>query len=414
MTPRTVLLECFRAALDAVDARRRVRRSLESKPVAGSWHVVAVGKAAGAMTLGAIDAIGARVVGGLVVVPPGHLPGDLQPDEQGLVVHVSSHPVPDERSVAAGQGVAEYVASLPDDARVLYLVSGGASALLECPRPRVTLEDLRCVNEWALASGASITRINAVRARLSSLKGGGLAQLTRDRKALALMISDVPGDDPRVIGSGLLHAPDGRVVIDEHGLPAGVLDALKRAGPLTQPDRAPIPVRMVATQRLACLAAAARASTFGWQAKIVRTRLSGDAVECGRHVARSVARLPDRTVSVRSGESTVVLPEHPGRGGRNQHFALAAAIEFEALGAARARLLAAGTDGVDGATTDAGALIDARTCVRGRDSGLDPHVSLARADSGSFLEASGDLLHTGATYTNVGDLVLALNSDGDE
>ena len=117
---------------------------------------------------------------------------------------------------------------------------------------------------------------------------------------------------------------------------------------------------------------------------------------------------------VAGGETTVALPAQPGRGGRNQHLALAAAIELEARGARGVTLLAAGSDGIDGVTDDAGAIVDAGTCLRARDAGYDPHVSLAGADSGSLLEAAGDLLHTGATLTNVGDLVLGLTSGRDE
>ena len=147
----------------------------------------------------------------------------------------------------------------------------------------------------------------------------------------------------------------------------------------------------------------------GLQARVARRRYAGDAAQLGQRFARELARLPAGIVLVRCGESTVRLPPAPGRGGRNQHLALAAAIELEHRGVAGACLLVAGTDGIDGASPDAGAVVDAGTCVRARDGGFDPRVSLAQADSGSLLEASGDLLHTGATLTNVGDLVLALN-----
>jgi hydroxypyruvate reductase len=170
-------------------------------------------------------------------------------------------------------------------------------------------------------------------------------------------------------------------------------------------------VRTVATLRMACRAAADAARRHGLTATVSPRRLAGGAAALGVALATKAQRLPEDTLQVWGGESTVTLPARPGRGGRNQHLALAAAIEFERRPAPVA-LLAAGTDGIDGATPDAGAIVDPATCLRGRDAGFDPHVSLAAADSGSFLEAAGDLLHTGATLTNVGDLVLALGEQG--
>lgn len=409
LTPRDILIDAYRAALDAVDARRCVRESLLRRPVRGAWHVVAVGKAAAAMAQGAVDALGARLLSGCVVIPPGHLPAGFAPGAHGIDVLTSSHPVPDERSLAAGETLAAYVESLSQEAQLLFLVSGGASSLVERLRPGCTLADLQSLNRWALASGAPIAQVNALRRRLSRLKGGGLAVLAGSRRTLALMISDVPVDDPRVIGSGLLHAPDTPTSSTDVALPVELRAVLERAAGEAGDGGAyvpRVPVRMAATLRMACHAAAAAARKAGLDARVSPGRLAGDAADLGVAFAARASRLPDRTVRVWGGESTVTLPATPGRGGRNQHLALAAALELERL-RSRAVLLAAGTDGVDGATMDAGAVVDAATCLRGRDAGFDPHVSLAAADSGSFLEASGDLLHTGATLTNVGDLVLA-------
>ncbi len=409
--PRAVLLECFRAALDAVDARRCVRASLAARPVSGTWHVVAVGKAAGAMALGAADVLGERLAGGIVVTPPGHIPDALRAHAPHMHIVTSSHPVPDERSLAAGEAVAQFIAALPGHAPLLFLVSGGASALLERPRAGVTLDDLAQVNRWALASGAPITQVNAIRRRLSRLKGGGLAAMAGNRRSLALMISDVPRDEPRVIGSGLLHAPDPAETLETATLPPQVRAALEAAGAddrQTTPPR--VRTRMVATLRMACAAAAAKAASLGYAPHRNRVRMTGDAAGLGTRWAARARRLPPRTLAIQGGESTVELPVRPGRGGRNQHLALAAAIALEARDIRDVWLLAAGTDGIDGTTADAGAIVDAGTCGRGRDAGYDPHVSLAAADSGSFLEAAGDLLHTGATLTNVGDLVLALKA----
>jgi hydroxypyruvate reductase len=381
MTPRALLLESFAAALAAVDGRHAVDRALQRHPLLGAWHVLAIGKAAGAMAQGAVAALGSRVVDGLAVLPAGYMPHGFDAATHGIDPVYSSHPLPDERSLEAGAKVMEYVARLPPDAALLCLISGGASSLVDALMPGKTLDDLQSLNRWALQSGAPIAEINAARRQHSRLKGGGLARLAGERRLQALMISDVPGDDPRVIGSGLLHG-----------------DATTRE----------VPVRIVASIAHACRAAAAAARDRGLRTRIVRARLAGDAARFGTRIASSLARQPPGVLQVRGGESTVRLPENPGRGGRNQHLALAAALEFERLQLQGAYLLAAGTDGIDGASDDAGALVDAGTCLRARDAGCDAYQSLARADSGTLLDAAGDLLHTGPTATNVGDLVLTL------
>jgi glycerate 2-kinase len=406
----------LRAALVAVDGRRVVQQELTRRPLRGSWHVVAVGKAAAAMTQGAVAALGSQIAGGVIVVPVDHVPAGFDPATHGLRVTYGSHPLPDESSLAAGQGVADFVAGLDAGAQVLFLVSGGASSLADCLVPGVSLADLQALNRWALQSGAPIAQVNALRRRISRLKGGGLARIAQGRRTHALMISDVPGDDPRIIGSGLLHAfPDEPV-----GEPSAValspelhelLDRLPSRRQSTAGLPA-VPVRIVASTGTACRAAAAAARANGMQARLVRARIDGDAARLGVRFVASLARQSAGIVQVRGGESTVSLPAQPGRGGRNQHLALAAALELERRGLHDAHLLAAGTDGIDGAGSDAGALVDDKTCQRGRDAGCDPIESLARADSGTFLEAAGDLLHTGPTLTNVGDLVLGLRLGG--
>ncbi len=389
MTTRKILLTCLRAALDAVDGRRAVVAELVRRPVHGNWHLVAVGKAAAAMAQGAVDALGSGIAGGVLVVPVDHVPPGFDPAAHGLAIHYGSHPVPDEASLAAGAAMVDFVARLPTEAQVLFLVSGGASSLVDWLQPGVSLADLQALNRWALQSGAPISQVNAARRQVSRLKGGGLARLAQGRRLQALMISDVPGDDPRVIGSGLLHAsPD---------------------APGDVPD---VPVRIVASPGSACRAAAAAARAQGLKSRVVRARMEGDAAELGVRCVAALARQPAGIVQIRGGESTVQLPEQAGRGGRNQHLALAAALELERRGLHDASLLAVGTDGIDGASNDAGALVDVETCQRGRDAGCDPGTALARADSGTFLEAAGDLLHTGPTLTNVGDLVLGLRLGG--
>jgi hydroxypyruvate reductase len=383
-----------------------VRRQLEREALDGRWHVVAIGKAAGAMTAGAFDTLGEQAVRALVVTGPGPASAIDVLENARVRVIESAHPRPDARSLMAGMAVVEFVAGLPRSARLLWLISGGASSLVEVLSPGITLEELQCVNGWLLGSGLGIAQINAVRRRLSRLKGGGLAELARPRPGLALMISDVPGDDPAVIGSGLLHRSRDRSALPRT-LPVEVADVLARC---PDPERGAAPgvaARIVASNRHARAAARHRARTCGRLAvRVGRGEFAGDAADLGRTFARRVAAASSGTVWVWGGESTVVLPASPGRGGRNQQLALAAALEI--AGEPGVTLLAAGTDGIDGSSGDAGAIVDDSTCARGAEAGLDAPSHLLRADSGTFLEECGDLLHTGPTNTNVGDLVLGL------
>ena len=403
---RPLLLECFGAALDAVDGRRSVRRQLERAPLDGRWHVVAIGKAAGAMAAGAIDGLGERAVQALVVTVPGHGATSDVLQRAGVRVIESAHPRPDANSLAAGHAVIEFVAALPRSARLLWLISGGASSLVEVLRPGITLGELQLVNDWLLGSGLGIASINAVRRRMSRLKGGGLAAIAAPHPGLALMISDVPDDDPAVIGSGLLHRSPGRPSLPR-SLPddvAEVLACCPARGHVAVPR---VPARIVASNRHA--RAAARECARGRGCRVVRAgrgQFAGDAVALGREFARRIAAAAPGTLWVWGGESTVALPANPGRGGRNQQLALAAALAM--TGGTGLTLLAAGTDGIDGASEDAGAIVDDATCARGTEAGLDALEFLSRADSGAYLEECGDLLHTGPTGTNVGDLVLGL------
>jgi hydroxypyruvate reductase len=414
--PRRLLLDCFRAALAAVDARAAVRSALLRSPPDGEWRVIGIGKAAGAMALGAAQVLGSRIAGGLVVVPAGHVPPGLRGEAPTLAIVESAHPMPDERSLDAGEQLLACVASLPRDAQALCLVSGGASSLVEVLRPDLTLDDLQCVNRWALGSGAPIDVVNAVRCRLSRIKGGGLARQLGTRHVRALFVSDVPGDDPATIGSGLLHRhlPRAAATVPGVALPREVAAILARCGSPDESATPPVEATVVSSVGHACRAAARHARAAGVTCVVARDRFDGEAAALGAGFVSAPLHGRGARMRVAGGESTVRLPASPGRGGRNQHLALAAAYELERQPPRGQRwLLAGATDGVDGNTDDAGAIVDRRTCERGRDAGYDPHVSLERADSGTFLEGAGALLHTGPTLTNVGDLVLVLRDDGE-
>jgi len=372
---RAMLLEFFHAALAAVDGRRRVRAALVADCRSGSVSAFAVGKAAASMMLGATDALGPRLHRGLVVAPEGAIPDELAA-RPGVRCLEAGHPRPDERSLEAGRALEEFAATTPGEDLVLLFVSGGASALLEIPAPGVGLAELRALFDQSLAERLDIESLNAKRIALSLIKGGRLPGMFRASAVEAFMISDVPRDDPAVLGSGLLAAPGLRPRLV--GSLDDALEAVLRA-----------------------------AQARGLTAHRATERLQGDAEIAARRICHELA-LSAADLLFYGGETVVKLPTHPGRGGRCQHLALAAARCI--AGHPEYLLLAAGTDGQDGANGDAGAIVDGETVKRAADSGIDPAAALATANSGHLLEATGDLVNTGNTGTNVGDIVLALRS----
>ncbi len=321
----------------------------------GTYALAALGKAAPAMVAGARAVPTLELTHSFVAAPRGY--GDAD--------HHGGHPVPDDASLAAGAAFAAWLQSLPAGLPLIALVSGGASACVEHLKPGHTLVDLAARTRELIAFGVDIKEINEERGRSSLLKHGGARGLAGEREILVWALSDVPGDDLSVVGSG----------------------------PFT-----PIEAKALATNGDA-------ADAVGADYPV--QKLSGDAVKQGRLIARQL-RGAKRGVWVWGGETTVMLPAEPGCGGRAQHLALAAALELD--GVEGISLLSAGTDGIDGNSDDAGALVDGGTTARMRDEGIDPADALARADSNSALAAAGDLVSTGPTGTNVMDLVIALKA----
>lgn len=401
---RQHLLACYAAALQAVHGRTAVHDWLSHENSLHFPYVIAIGKAAPAMLQGALDALQEHLVAGLLITKLGY----ADPALRDTRIHVleAEHPVPGEGSLAAGQALLDFLAGLPADAPLLFLVSGGASALVEVLPDGVTLADLRSANDWLLAYGWDITRINQLRRQLSCIKGGKLRACLGTRKVLNLLISDVPGDDPAIIGSGLLVPPSADVPdgVDRQGLPAWMQALLEKAGNNTVAGNAQIHTHLLRSNHDARVAAAACARERGFAVHETFELLQDDALQTGRDLARQVLHGPPGFY-LWGGETTVQLPAAPGRGGRCQSLALAAA---EILAGSPVVLLAAGTDGSDGPTEDAGALVDGRTVERGRTEGWLAAECLLRADAGTFLEASGDLLQSGPTGSNVMDLVMAI------
>ncbi len=365
----------------------------------GTCAAVAIGKAAPAMMRGAVQVLEEQLLQGLVITRKGY--ADLRLLYHPTIVQLeSAHPVPDESSLLAGRFLLDFIERQPQDRPLLFLLSGGASSLVEVLPAEIGLTDLQRLNQWLLGSGLDIREMNNLRCRVSRIKGGGLLRYTRGRSARVLLISDVPGDDPAVIASGLL-CPQKQ----KENLPVvpGWLSSLLVEEPVQ--GYAPLPHHLAATSAQAVKAAARRARVLDYPVHADYPPLRGDAAEQGAAFAGFLCGASPG-VHILGGETTVVLPQRPGGGGRNQHLALAAAKAL--AGRDDVLLLSAGTDGSDGSSDDAGALVDGQTWKRAVEEGLDPELALQQADSGSVLEATGDLINTGPTGTNVMDLLIGL------
>lgn len=402
--PRALLLSLYQAGLKAVAGETVTRRYLSQSnwqadtPVA----VMACGKAAPAMARGAQAVLGQRIDQGLLVTKHGYRETGLPPCWQCLE---AGHPLPDESSLQAGQRLLDFVAQLPPAMPLLSLISGGTSALVEVLPPGVSLADLRQVNTWLLGSGTEIAGMNRVRKALSCLKGGKLVNYLGERPVLNLMISDVRGDDPAVIGSGLLTP-------DRDPLPSnlpGWLTTLLAHSADCPPGRAVLPAvepQIVASNQDACEAVAEAARARDIAVTILPPHY-GPVAEVASGLA-GFLRSAGAGVYVWGGEPTLELPPQPGRGGRNQHLALSLA---KALGGEPGiSVLCGATDGSDGPGNDAGAIIDGTTVRQASDYPGGAAGALDRADSGTFLAEAGALISTGPTGTNVMDLVIAIKT----
>ncbi|CAA9579109.1 MAG: D-glycerate 2-kinase [uncultured Thermomicrobiales bacterium] len=428
------IVRWYRAALAAVDPEAAVRRALVwdgtsgvlsvgEHPLTARGRVVvlAVGKAAFGMARGASVVLGDRLDAGLAVTVGGQTASGL-PDR--LRVLEASHPVPDGRSEAAGRAAIALLAGVEHDDIVLALISGGGSALIEVPRPPVTLADLATVTDLLLRAGAPIGALNAVRAPLSLVKAGGLRRAAGPATVATLILSDVLGNDPRVIASGPTvprgpgtGAEDALAVLDRFAarsaVPRSVLAALLgTAEPGDRPDTSRDALVVVGDSGTAVAAAERAALAEGRRPSVVWRAQEGEAVDLGRAWVRECLAAPaDVDVLLGGGEATVTVRGH-GVGGRNTEFALAAALALEEAGEpGRGWVVASlATDGQDGPTGAAGATVDAGTAGRSRAAGVDPVAALGENDSLRAVVAAGGVVAPGATGTNVNDLYLAVRA----
>ena len=427
----------FEAALKAVDPVEAILRHvrLEDDALQVGEHrfafkdydrilVVGAGKAGAPMARALEDLLGDNIADGVMVVKEGHgLP------LEHIRIHEASHPVPDERGIKGAEEILSLVKAAGERDLVLCLISGGGSALLVAPAEGVTLEDKQAVTRLLLACGADIHEINTIRKHLSRAKGGGLARFAYPATVVSLILSDVIGDDLNVIASGPA-VPDTSTFEDTrrvlkkydiwHRVPASVQSRIQRGlkGDIEDTPKVGDAVfqkcytELVGTNIQALKAAGQQAEQLGYQTLILSSTVEGEAREVvkvltaiAKEVRDSGNPLSAPACILCGGETTVTI-RGDGKGGRNQEFALAAALGLD--GIENIVVLAGGTDGNDGPTDAAGAMADGRTLARAQAKGLDPLDYLRRNDSYHFFQALEDLVITGPTLTNVMDVYMVL------
>ena len=413
LDPISALRSAFQAAVDQADPQAAVAQHISnfSKTAEGRVIVIAAGKAAPAMLRGAMAHLGQDIEAICVTHK------ENQDRIDGIPFFNSAHPIPDDVGLQATQKIAEILRSTTENDQVIALISGGASALLPAPADGISLADKQALNAALLASGLDIVEMNMIRQQVSKLKGGGLLRQAAPASVSAYILSDVVGDDLRAIASGPTVAPLGtktsarkrlQQVGAWDGLPASIQNHLQRPD---KNDALPHATNtLVGSNRQSVEAAA---SHLGAACHVVAMDepLVGDVETAAQTIIAALdARGPIRkpTALVWGGETTVQLRGN-GRGGRNQEMALLVAQHLNTRDPSETVLfLSGGTDGRDGPTDAAGAIVDARTWQRIADKGLDPAALLKNNDSYAALNASGDLLITGATGTNVADIQILM------
>jgi hydroxypyruvate reductase len=424
---KNVIHELFDAALAAVEPAAAVRSHLACRdgevvvddqvvPLAGRLLVVGAGKASIAMARGVEAVCGDMIDDGIVITTDGH-ERDEQPEK--IAVRAARHPIPDQRGVEATRELLRLVNDAKAGDVVLAIISGGGSALLEAPKPPVTLEEMGRTTDLLLRAGAPIQDLNAVRTPLSEVKGGGLRRAAGDATVVTLILSDVLGNDPRVIASGptVPGAASGAMalaILDQFGVtgetPRSVLDLLRSdaVDAPTTPSAQHDILAIIADNDSAVRAAEQAALRRGLTARVVWSERTGEASELGRAWVRACLEAPERVrVLLGGGEATVTV-RGDGIGGRNTEFALAAAEELDRLHLSEWTVASLATDGVDGMADAAGAIADAGTISRVREQDIDPHAALADNDSATVFAKAGGLVKTGPTGTNVNDVYIAV------
>lgn len=409
--PKQDALRIFHAALRAADPYRAVRERFKLARAYENIYVVGAGKAGAAMARAVEDILGGRISGGLVNIPDGPAP-----KLKRIELHRCGHPVPDRRGMEGALRILEIARRAGPRDLVICVISGGASALMPVPAPPLGLEQKQEITRQLLRSGATIHEMNAVRKHLSLIKGGQLAKSAWPAGVVTLILSDVVGDDPGVIGSGPTVADestrgDAVRILRRYGI-AAPETALRETPKPGEPEMARSHHLIVGSNRQAIRAAARAAKALGYRTLVLSTTIEGetrDVAAMHAAIAREVLHSgqPVRPPAcLLSGGETTVTVRGRGLGGRNQEFVLAAALALK--GSGRVTVLSAGTDGIDGPTDAAGAIADSSTLSRAAKLGLEGRRFLEENDSYRFFEPLGALIKTGPTGTNVMDVRVLL------
>ena len=417
--PRGFLLALYQAAVAQALPGPQTAAFLPAPPK-GRTVVIGAGKAGGSMAA-AVDALWPKgaPLSGLVVTRYDSVPPAYRASPGRIDVVEAAHPVPDEAGRRAAKRITELVQGLTKDDLVLCLMSGGASALLAMPATGLTFEDKQAINKALLKSGAAIGEMNCVRKHLSAIKGGRLAAMCAPAQVVTLLISDVPGDAPEVIGSGPTVADstscaDALAILARYNIE---IPAAARAGLESGAFETPKPgdarfsghqVHMIATPKQSLDAAAALARQTGIGVHVLSDEMEGESREVGkvhaalaRYIARHGQPFAKPCVVISGGETTVTVRAKGGRGGRATEFLLGCAIALQ--GEPGVHVLAADTDGIDGIEDNAGAIVTPSTLARAQAAGLKAQERLDHNDAYNFFKPLGDLVVPGPTFTNVND-----------
>lgn len=398
--------------LKQVQPHAAVQRALEGCTFPGKCIVIAIGKAAWTMAKAVSDLLGNTIDHGVVLTKYDHSQGEIP----GFIIAEGGHPLVDENSIAGTEKILAAVENLTEKDTVVFLISGGGSALFEKPAGSLTLADMQNVTNQLLACGAEITEINTIRKHLSAVKGGRFAKLCAPASIIAIALSDILGDYPDAIASGPATADtstcaDAMAVVEKYHLdfPPAVLKQLQEETPkeITNCE-----MQITGSVSQLCLFAAKTAEKLGYTPLPLSTMLDCEAREAGRFLGSMAKTLEKGEGPVKGpcailcGGETVVHLTGKGKGGRNQELALAAAPYLE--GMENALVAAVGSDGTDGPTDAAGGMVDGSTMTSLRKAGISVDAVLAENDAYHALKAVDSLIITGPTGTNVNDLYFLL------
>jgi glycerate 2-kinase len=406
-------LEIIRQSIQAVLPKEAVEKALAGKEFSGKVVVVAIGKAGYTMAKAAKEVLKDKVTKGVVVTKYDHIEAPID----GFEMIEAGHPVPDDNSILGTKKAIEAVSGLTENDTVIFLISGGGSALFEKPGKGITLEDIKGVTKDLLACGADIVEINTIRKHLSDVKGGKFAVYCKPAKVYSVVLSDVIGDRLDSIASGPAYADsstceDVNYILNKYQLKFDerIMNALKIETPKTVDN-----VETVITGSVAelCKAAAKECERLGYRPYVISSTLECEAKEAGKFLASMAREIRKEEkygikapCAVIAGGETVVRIVGDGLGGRNQEIALSAALGIDGL--EETAVFSVGSDGTDGPTDAAGGIVDGTTNDRLKEMGISIEEVLLKNDSYHALEKSGDLVITGPTGTNVNDLMVLL------